>query len=316
MRSPGHIAVLLLASAFSTLPLAGQVATKVRNFPVNPGHSLQGMVITNDGFLIQAYNHGQCRIFDLNAESSEPIAAFPFGSAGKDNHANAVSLGDVYRGGAFPLLYVTGGQPSSGVMECHVENILKKGGAYRAERVQRITLSRDFAWDMQPGSSCKDAEGFHKIWGAPTWLVDSREHCLYVFSAVYRTTLAYARFEKDNAYVVTKLRLPAVAEGDVVLTRRDVLDQFLYDFDVFVTQSGCVQDSEIYYTFGFGRTRASRESSQVRAYNLRTRTISRRIDLAEEIPEELEACAFYRGELHVMTQKGNLYKIHLSTAIR
>lgn len=301
------LALWLVSAAATT----GALVTKVRQFPRMPGSSVQGMAITDDGLLVQAYDGGQCRIFDLKAEGNAPVAAFPFASAGKDNHANAVSLSDTrHEGGWLPLLYVTGGQPANGRMECHVENIRKEGSFYRAERVQRITLSADFAWDMQPGSAYREADGFCRIWGAPTWLVDSQANCLYVFSAIYRTTRAYAQFASVNRYVVTKLRLPALSEGDVTLTRRDVLDQVLYDFDVRVTQSGTVRGGEIYYVFGFGRDQASGESSQLRIYNLRTREISGRIDLATAIPEELEGCAFYRGELHVVTQTGGFYKVN------
>lgn len=290
---------------------SGALVTKVRQFPRMPGSSVQGMAITDEGLLVQAYDGGQCRIFDLRAEGNAPVAGLPFASAGKDNHANAISLSDTrYEGGWLPLLYVTGGRPANGRMVCHVENIRKEGNVYRAERVQRITLCADFAWDMQPGSAYREADGFCRIWGAPTWMVDSRENCLYVFSAIYRTTRAYARFAKENRYVVTKLRLPAPTEGDVTLTRQDVLDQVLYDFDVLVTQSGVVRGGEIYYVFGFGRDQASRESSQLRIYNLRTREITGRIDLATAIPEELEGCDFYQGELHVVTQAGSLYKIN------
>jgi len=312
MRSLSSLLFPLAALVASACPAVAQFATKVRQFPRNPGHSIQGMCITPGGYLIQAYNFGQCRIFDLNSENDTPIAEFPLASAGKGNHANAVSMSDThYRRNELPLIYVTGGQPSDGVMECHVENILKTDTGYQAERIQRISLSAEFAWDMKPESKYRSDDGFYKIWGAPTFIVDSQEQCLYIFSAIYRTTKPYAQFKAENRYIVTKLRLPDVSEGDVTLTRHDVIDQIVYDFDVFITQSGCVRESKIYYTFGFGRDQASLESSQLRVYDLRTRAISRGIDLTEEIPEELESCAFYKDKLYVMTQLGNLYRIDL-----
>lgn len=312
MSSLRSVLFLLLLSVAAALPATAQFATKVRQFPRNPGGSIQGMCITPDGYLIQAYNRGQCRIFDLKREGAAPIAEFPFASAGKGNHANCVSLSETHlSGNGIPLLYITGGQPNDGVLECNVENILKSDQGYQAKRVQRITLSGEFVWDMKPSSEFRTADGFYKVWGAPNFIVDSKADCLFVFSAVFRTTKAFAQHKKDNRYVVTKLRLPKPSEGDVTLTRKDVLGQILFDYDVFVTQSGCVRDAKIYYVFGFGRDRASLESSQLRVYDLPSGKIAQRIDLAEEIPEELESCSFYKDELYVMTQKGNLYKITL-----
>lgn len=303
--------ILTILSLLAVLPVRSEeLAVKVRQFPRFASHSIQGMCITKEGYLIQAYDGGQCRIYDLNQESSVPVAEFPLASVGKDNHANAISLSDTpYEGAEFPLIYVTGGQPTNGLMECHVEAIVKNDGQYRAKRVQRIVLSDEFVWDMKPSSSSKTSDGFQKIWGSPTWLFDGKKRCLYVFSAIYRTTLAYSPFKGENRYVVTKLRLPEVTEGDVTLTRKDVQEQSLYDFDAFITQSGCVEGSEIYYTFGFGRDRASQVSSQLRVYDLEARRITGAVDLAAAIPEELESCDFYKGSLFVMTQKGNLFKV-------
>lgn len=306
----------LLASMTAALllefaPVAAQVAVKVRQFAKDPGDSIQGMAITADGHLIQGGDGGWCRVYDLNRPDDTPVAEFLFASAGRDNHANSLSLGDCYRGSAYPLIYLSGGQPANGIMECHVENIVTTDAGYRAERVQRITLAREFAWDMSPASQYKTPDGFYKIWGAPTWLADVREKCLYTFSAIYRTTAPYAKHQVENRYVVTKLRLPGPAEGDVTLTRRDVLDQIVYAFDVFITQSGCVADGKIFYAFGYGRPRGQVGESHIRVYDLKTREIVHRIDLADEIPEELENVAFWNGELYTTTQKGNLYKINL-----
>src|SRR5690606_34315288 len=130
---------------------ADDAVTKVRTFPRMKEHSIQGMGITADGYLIQGYDRGLCRIYDLKKEKERPIAEFPFGSAGKDNHANAIALGEGRAEGSdFPLVYVTGGQPANGIMECHVEFIGGSGGGYHARRIQRIVLSPDFSWDMKP----------------------------------------------------------------------------------------------------------------------------------------------------------------------
>jgi hypothetical protein len=307
------ILALVVAAFSSGVSVAAEaVVKKIRNFPKFAGHSIQGMGITADGHLIQGYNHGFCRIYDLKRDEPVPVAEFAFGSSGKDNHANAVALGaKPAEGSDFPLVYVTGGQPANGLMECHVERIGKKDGIFHAERIQKISLAPGFAWDMKPSSVSKTADGFQKIWGAPSWLVDEEGGCIYIFSAIYRTTAAYAAFGDVNRYVVTKLRLPGVAEGDVTLERKDVLDQTTYDFDAFITQSGCLEGSAIYYTFGFGRGRGSRESSQLRIYDLEARTITGSLDLAEAIPEELEGCDFHQGKLLVMTQKGNLFEVEL-----
>jgi hypothetical protein len=301
---------LMLASAASSS--FAQSSRLMREFPRFPGHSIQGMAITESGLLIQGYNFGQCRIFDLNRESNEPIAEFPLGSAGKGNHANAVSISRTHhRGNEIPLLYITGGQPADGIMECHVENIVKTDAGYRAEQVQRITLAPEFQWGMDAAVGYQTADGFQRIWGAPSFLVDADAGCLWVFSARYRTTKPYLKHKEENRYIATKLRLPAVGEGDVMLTRQDVLDQIVYEFDALATQSGCVKDGKLYYTFGFGRDRASMESSQLRVFDFKHRYLTLRADFAETIPEEFESCAFYRDEFYAMTQEGRLYRIAL-----
>ncbi len=306
------VAGLFFAALALSCVAAAQTVTKVMTIPTYPKHSIQGMVITADGYLVQCHDQGYCRIYDFKAKNPEPLADFRLGSSGTGNHANAASLSSTYYKGNkdFPLLYVTGGV-ASGPMVCHVENIVKDGSSYSARQVQAITLADEFRWDMAPASHYKTDDGFYKIWGFPSWLVDNEEKCLYVFSAIYRTTLPYARHKEQNRYVATKMRLPDVSEGDVVLTRADVLDQILYDFDVFITQSGCIKDSKIFYTFGFGKPRESLKSSQMRVFDIKQRKIVQSLDLAEAIPEELEACSFYKGDLYVMTVKGNVYKIGL-----
>jgi hypothetical protein len=132
-----------------------------------------------------------------------------------------------------------------------------------------------------------------------------------VFSATYRTTKPYEQFKKANRYIVTKLRLPDIGEGDVTLTRKDVLDQMVYDFDVFFSQSGCVNGSEIYYVFGHGKPPGEVGDNHLRTYSLKTRTITRRVDLTADILDEPEGIAFYQGDLYLMTQKATLYKIKL-----
>jgi hypothetical protein len=300
-----------LALFYSPACVADEVAVKLRQFPRVPEHSIQGMCITEGGLLIQGYDGGLCRIYDLNkTDDNAPVAEFRFGSAGKNNHANALSLGTILHDGEeIPRIYVTGGQPSNGMMECHVEVIRKDGGTYRAKRVQRISLASEFAWDMAPSSSPRTNDGFVKIWGAPSWLVDEKSGALYIFSAIYRTLPKFSAHRQQNRYIVTKLRLPDVSEGDITLTRKDVIEQKEFPFDAFVTQSGYLAGREIYYTFGFGRASSSLASSQIRAYDLDSGRISRSIDLEKAIPEELESCAFYKGNFHVMTQKGNLYQI-------
>lgn len=261
--------------------------------------SHQGMDIASDCIFILE-NGGGCSVYDFNSRSSKPIAHFSLGSAHKDNHSNMANFGvETKPGASFPLLYVTVGKYNVPMeYDCHVESITRKGDSFSSELVQTITLDP---------SGFSDA-GLSTFFGCPAWLVDRERGFLWVFSAVKRTLMRTTGDPKTNRYIATKFRIPKLSEGDLVtLTAADVLDQKSFEFDVFVTQGGCMRDGKIYYSFGFTLKKHPETPAQIRVFDTDTGLISSRIDLNGIIPEEMEDLSIYRGRMFANTNSKKLY---------
>jgi len=123
-------------------------------------NSVQGMSVWQ-GKLFQLYHTGDCNVFDLDSDKSDPIATFRLGSASDGNHANNCNFSTVhYNGNPIPLLYVVDGN-SGDVMKCSVENIVEKDGKYTSECIQTLHLD-------QSGFAAAE---YMPYWGWPSWLV-------------------------------------------------------------------------------------------------------------------------------------------------
>ena len=146
-------------------------------------------------------------------------------------------------------------------------------------------------------------------WGAPAFFVDSDNQALYIFSARYRTTKAYLEHYNQNAFIITKFHLPSLESNNrIILTAKDIIDQFTTPFDILFTQGGTLHQNKIYYTFGFGN---EDYPIGIRVFDLEKKCIIAKIDLSDSIcaSEEIECCAFYCGSLLCNTNDGNIYSI-------
>ena len=84
-----------------------QLIISLSDFPeLEHVHNMQGGAVYGDLFF-SLQDKGWCNVFDLN--SCMPVAQFPLGSAGKNNHANIAFFGpEKYDSqDVFPLLYVS-----------------------------------------------------------------------------------------------------------------------------------------------------------------------------------------------------------------
>jgi hypothetical protein len=263
--------------------------------------SMQGMELWN-GYMFSFLDGGHCKVYNFVSRDSVPIAEFSLESAQKDNHSNQVSFGlETAKGGSFPLLYVTIGKPGSDIdWKCMVESITKKGKKWSSKLEQVITLD----------TIGFDAAGFHHIFGAPSWMIDRERGDLWVFSALKRTKFQTTGEMWNNKYLALKFRIPKLSEGkEVTLTAADLIEEQVFDFDAYATQSGSVHDGKIYYTFGFGKKRAE-SPSKIRVYDLDRHIIAARYDLREEIPEETEAVILPGdGYMYVNTNSPHVYRI-------
>lgn len=236
---------------------------------------------------------GNVNVFDFQKAASEPITSFYLASSHPDNHANNASFGtETKKGASFPLLYVSNGKVGCDAeWTCAVESITRKGRKFSSELAQTITLDIS-GWEE---------EGYVKIFGAPSWMVDRTRNELWVFSARKRTVKKITAHAYENQYVATKFRVPTLSEGkEIILGVNDIEDQVVFPFDTWFTQAGCVHDGKIYYCFGLGIQDPSRPS-RIRVYDTDTRTISARYELQDQILNEMEDIAIVGDWMYVNT---------------
>lgn len=278
----------------------------------------QGMAIYG-GEAFVLYHFGSCGVYDLAAKTPEPIGTFRLGSYNEGvpdsryaNHANSAMFSESFhQGNTVPLLYVTtgndGGTDADGYIgRCAVENIIKttdKDGntSYMAELIQTIIYN---------DKGIESTEWETPCWGWPASFVDSQNGWYYIFSARYRTSMAFKEYYDKNAFIITKFDLPkpTFSGETVTLTPADIIDQFTAPFDIFVTQGGTLYGGKIYYTFGFGTPEAP---NGIRVFDLENKKMADRIDLSNSIfaNEEIEGCAVYNGTLLCNTADANIYQL-------
>lgn len=273
-------------------------------------HNNQGKKISQQGlemwddYIFSLMDKGYCNVYSFSNRDSLPLAKFKLASFGKDNHANNASFGlETKPGASFPLLYVTNGKVGSDIeWTCFVESITKKGDKFTSEIAQTIILD---------GSDWKE-HGYVSIFGAPSWMVDRERGFLWVFSAQKRTILKVTKNASENKYIATKFRIPLLSEGEeVAFSGKDILDQIIFPFDVWATQAGCVHDGKIYYCFGFGN-KYEVTTSRIRVYDTDKKVISKRYELENEIPQELEDLVVKDGWMYVNTNSPLIYKISMN----
>lgn len=171
-------------------------------------------------------------------------------------------------------------------------------------------------YNDEHGTAYLPAAGF----GAPMWLVNTKENAVYMLSAKYRTTYGsvgdtvnYPGYESvnDNYYIITKFNLPSLSAGEqVVLTPTDIIDQFTTDFAAFATQGGTVFDDKIIYTFGFGQIREL-NPNKILIFDLQEKRICHELILCDSMFafDEIESCVVYGNSLLVNTQGGYIYQL-------
>ena len=305
----------------------------------------QGMALW-DNQLYVFHDGGFCKVYDLTSKCSKPIASFKLGSYNEgtpssayQNHCNTVMFGENHytdpQTGAInelPLLYVRTGNSSGAdnigyYNRLAVESITKTESngvvSFSSRLLQTIIYSDTYDggknianYNDEHGTAYLPAAGF----GAPMWLVNTKENAVYMLSAKYRTTYGsvgdtvnYPGYESvnDNYYIITKFNLPSLSAGEqVVLTPTDIIDQFTTDFAAFATQGGTVFDDKIIYTFGFGQIREL-NPNKILIFDLQEKRICHELILCDSMFafDEIESCVVYGNSLLVNTQGGYIYQL-------
>ena len=282
--------------------------------------AVQGFAVHGDhGFVL--YHTGICAVYDLKKRQYEPLAvcklaSYNDGEADKRyaNHANDCMFGG-YLGGdpEKPLLYVTAG--NSG--ECDERGFV----AYCA--VESVTCTTDADGKTMLSTSPVQSiyyrnDGIENTpwqtpgWGWPASLVDVENGWYYLLSARYRTTVKELDKYGQNAYIITKFKLPEIKTvGEAVtLTPADIVSQFETPFDVLFTQGGTLRGGKIYYTFGCGKSKHN-YPNEMRVFDLAAKKIVGHVDFSQSIfaKDEIECCAFYGDKLLINTHDAVLYEV-------
>lgn len=281
--------------------------------------SAQGMDIWGDRAFI-LYDTGVCAVYNLETRDGKVLAQFPLGSYNdgtptKDylNHANSCMFSDIhYQGNPIPLLYVTigtgiGTDEDGFFYRCAVENIVaetdEQGNEhYTAQTLQVISYQPEGIEDVAFDAPC---------WGCPAFFMDPEEKVMYIFSAKYRTKRECVPESEENAYIITKFRLPNLDEGAMVhLTPQDILDQFSVESDVLFTQGGALRDKKIFYTYGCPK---HGYPVAILVFDLEKKALIAQVGNLDEAfnMEEIECCGFYKGKFLCNTSDGSIFEINI-----
>lgn len=107
---------------------------------------------------------------------------------------------------------------------------------------------------------------------------------------------------------VFKFRRPLLTEGDVTLSEKDLLDEWIidsnYSYYDHVWQGGKVYDGKLYFVFG-----SSSKGKRVVIYDIVSYERIKEIVLDDIVKEEPEDCEYYDGKLLVVVNGGAGYYI-------
>lgn len=245
--------------------------------------SAQGMAVNKTKAYI-LNDTGICRVYELS--TGELVNEFKLGSYSANNHANNASFGsEQYDGNDIPLMYVS---ECRSPFRCFVENIEES----KSTLVQTIRVKR---------------EGIDAV--AQDWVVDAKNNIIYTISGY-----SVDPHTKKNIGVhrINKYRLPKIEEGiEIVLTEKDMLDSFDIPFDNMM-QGASIKGKYLYMPTGLHKSGGNKGSAKRSLFviNLKTKKISKIIDLANIIDNEPEDCDFYKKKLILFCgQSGGLYVV-------
>lgn len=231
-----------------------------------------------------------------------------------------------------PLLYVRTGNSSGAdnigyYNRLAVESITKTESngvvSFSSRLLQTIIYSDTYDggknianYNDEHGTAYLPAAGF----GAPMWLVNTKENAVYMLSAKYRTTYGsvgdtvnYPGYESvnDNYYIITKFNLPSLSAGEqVVLTPTDIMISSQLILQHLQHRVGTVFDDKIIYTFGFGQIREL-NPNKILIFDLQEKRICHELILCDSMFafDEIESCVVYGNSLLVNTQGGYIYQL-------
>lgn len=268
-----NLCILFLFQLVLTPALAQMMYPVVGQYK---SRSAQGMaILDDDAYLFN--DGGLCRV--LNLKTGKIEHNFMLECAAKETHVNSACFSRQYIGDIpTPALYVT---EFYGKRRCFVELI--DGGKSRL--IQTIEF--------------KDSQGRNPF--VREWIVDNKEQMLY---AVIREA------NKENSNVIKKFALPLLSDPKVLLTDKDIVDEFTVYF-VNGLQGGKIKGRYMYITVGFTPLHGEGEyfDRAIKVIDLRKKRLVRSIDLSKVTINEPEDIDFYKGKCLLFAGgTGGIYK--------
>ena len=252
---------ILLIFQLLLVPVSAQMV-----FPVvgqYKSRSAQGMAIYGD-YAYVFNDGGLCRMLNLKTEKIE--RDFMLECAAKETHVNSACFSRQYIGdNPTPALYVT---EFYGKRRCFVELI--------NEEKSRLVQTIEF----------KDSQGRNPF--VREWIVDNNEHMLY---AVIREA------NREDANVIKKFVLPPLSDAKILLTEKDIVDEFTVNF-VNGLQGGKIKGRYMYIATGFTPLHGEGEyfDRAIKVIDLKKKELVKSIDLSKVTINEPEDIDFYKGK--------------------
>lgn len=237
----------------------------------------QGMAIYGD-YAYLFNDGGLCRMLNLKTGMVEHD--FMLECAAKETHVNSACFSRQYIGNnPLPALYIT---EFYGKRRCFVE-VIQNGAS---KLIQTIELRN------QQGKNPFVRE----------WIVDNKEQMLYAF---------IREENRDSTNVIMKFSLPPLDKARILLTDKDVIDEFTVDF-VNGLQGGKIKGRYMYMTVGFTPLDGEGEyfDRAVKVIDLKKKKLVKSIDLSKVTINEPEDIDFYKGKCFLFAGgTGGIYKV-------
>lgn len=248
-----------------------KTAIGLSNYLTYNGNNLscQGMAIRHNK-MYRLYITGVCQIYDIT-DINHPVfqKRFELGSYSPTNHSNGAQF-DI--NSTENILYVSGLKG-----KCYVEKITNDSSVL----IQCITLPEfDFFNNSLSFNIVCGDDGY-------LWLMGSSNSIQTLFFA--------------------KVRKPEIDEGDVILTRNDIMEYWSetnYNYKESIWQGGKVYGGKLYYVFG------SRSSKRhIAIYDTKTHQKIQDYDLNDFVDEEPEDCDFLDNDIILTLYGGKGYYV-------
>lgn len=235
--------------------------------------SRQGAAIYGN-YLVQAHHPAGYSIFDI--PSRVALKTGRLQPAADNNHANNLCFSDRFfdESDQFPLLYVSENHTS-----CIAVNRLASFDS-EFELVQHITLPEKIGYYLNA-------------------VFDFSQH--YIYTVCFRDK-NWRTSENGNHLIVSKLRLPGIIEGDVVID--NVIEQFDLPFRTAI-QGAFFTNGLIVHGFGIN----ANDDDGLLVIDPHKKCVVREIKTHDIFQDEIEGVSPYGNSILVTIQHGDVYQV-------